>query len=243
MFSDKIYLLIEREFIISNQTVYKIGKTTQENFKRFNAYPKDSQLLFYRVCQFCNNEKKIIKLFKTKYKQRTDFGTEYFEGNFQQMIKDINNIIDNECEQSIVIVDHEHEQCFKLVVNNCEQSIVIEDDEKMFCKKCQYKTCFKRDYEKHLLTTKHIMKQNETECSPINNSKKYCKSCDYVTSVKSSFDKHLLTAKHIMKQNVKQNVTESCICGKVFNNRTSLWRHKKQCITISKLKNVVTNVM
>jgi phage/plasmid-associated DNA primase len=92
-----IYLLQTREFITTNQNVYKIGKTTQENNARFNSYPKGSRLLFQIICNNChNNEKEIIKLFIGKYKQRKDIGYEYFEGDYKDMIKDIFDIIFNQ---------------------------------------------------------------------------------------------------------------------------------------------------
>jgi hypothetical protein len=33
-----------------------------------------------------------------------------------------------------------------------------------------------------------------------------------------------------MSQKVKQNMLLICECNKVFNSRTTLWRHKKKCI-------------
>ena len=41
-----IYLLQEREFFRKKENVYKIGKTKQLNYKRFNSYPKGSILFF-----------------------------------------------------------------------------------------------------------------------------------------------------------------------------------------------------
>ncbi len=35
-----IYLIQEREFINSKQPIYKIGRTKQNNYKRFEQYPK-----------------------------------------------------------------------------------------------------------------------------------------------------------------------------------------------------------
>lgn len=96
-----VYLIHLREFIEKNDTVYKIGRTCQERTKRFNQYPKGSILLFQSICKDCINvEKEIIKFFKIKYKQRTDFGTEYFEGDYVSMIEDINLIIKSELDNS-----------------------------------------------------------------------------------------------------------------------------------------------
>lgn len=91
-----IYLLQEREFITPNQNVYKMGKTKQENLQRFKQYPKGSKLLLQHICNDCDMlEKKLISDFKNKYKHRKDLGNEYFEGNYNDMIKDIHNKITN----------------------------------------------------------------------------------------------------------------------------------------------------
>ena len=83
------------------------------------------------------------------------------------------------------------------------------------------------------------MKQNETKKSQ-KNPKFFCKKCDYLTSNKKDYNKHIMTLKHqneTFETNLKQlypkNPQKShnfeCICGNIFNSRTSLWRHKKNC--------------
>ena len=59
-----IYLLQEREFIKTNESIYKIGRTKQEHNKRLNQYPKGSILLVQIICSNCViMEKKIITFF------------------------------------------------------------------------------------------------------------------------------------------------------------------------------------
>lgn len=85
-----IYMLREREFIASNQDIYKIGRSEQENCIRVVKYPKSSELICKNSCFDClEMENYLIKLFKNKYIQRTDIGSEYFEGNVIQMHNDI----------------------------------------------------------------------------------------------------------------------------------------------------------
>jgi len=92
-----IYLLQEREFVKTNESIFKIGKTKQENNKRFLQYPKRSILLLQSSCNDCDVlEKKFIKLFKEKYIHRKDVGNEYFEGDYELMKKDINKNIEEE---------------------------------------------------------------------------------------------------------------------------------------------------
>jgi hypothetical protein len=55
-----------------------------------------------------------------------------------------------------------------------------------------------------------------------------CTLCDYSTSRKSSYDKHILTAKHKRVTMVTER-NHLCPCGKLFNCRQHLYRHKKIC--------------
>lgn len=91
-----IYLIQEREFIKSGEKIYKIGKTKQKNLKRLQNYPKGSKLIFQCICDDCDTvEIKLINIFKKKYIQQKDIGTEYFKGNYDDMIVDIYNCIMN----------------------------------------------------------------------------------------------------------------------------------------------------
>ena len=67
-------------------------------------------------------------------------------------------------------------------------------------------------------------------------SSKYCCSvCDYYTQRKNDYDKHLLTMKHKRKQcefsKLEQGLTRKfqCNCGKKYNYRQGLFKHKKKC--------------
>lgn len=90
----KIYLLREREFINKDEPVYKIGKTRLEGLKRFNGYPKGSELLLNMECTDCDvHETILIKLFDQLFINRKDIGREYYEGDMKQMKKKIIDII------------------------------------------------------------------------------------------------------------------------------------------------------
>jgi hypothetical protein len=71
-----------------------------------------------------------------------------------------------------------------------------------------------------------------------------CKICDYKCSKKYNLDRHFLTDKHIkatygnnlatkneQKEENEQKLYKLCCenCGKEYNNRSGLWRHKKVC--------------
>ena len=88
-----IYLLQEREFIKTNENIYKIGKTKQKNLKRYSNYPNGSKLIFQSICTECDIcEKNIVEIFKQEFILRKDIGNEYFEGNFIKMIEIIYKI-------------------------------------------------------------------------------------------------------------------------------------------------------
>ncbi len=92
-----IYLLRLREFIKTNEPIYKIGRTIQIGLNRINQYPKGSEIIIFRKCIDCYTmENVLIRLFKNKYKHCIKYGNEYFEGVEEEMLRDINNILNNE---------------------------------------------------------------------------------------------------------------------------------------------------
>jgi hypothetical protein len=67
----------------------------------------------------------------------------------------------------------------------------------------------------------------------------YCEFCDFNCSKQSNYDKHLLTLKHQKTYNLFTKFTKNavsqyfCICGKTYNHRQSLYKHKLNCKTIN----------
>ena len=132
---ERVYLLREREFLKTNENIYKIGRTTQINDNRIKQYPKGSELILLVTvdnCIFIENKIKI--LFKQKYTQRKDIGTEYFEGNYINMR---NNIFD-------IITKYE---------TNCHE--IIPSDE-MIEKKRKYVEDNSRDYLTDFIQSKIV---------------------------------------------------------------------------------------
>ena len=94
MFNDIIYLVIEREFIKTNEHIYKIGTTQNSITKRLNGYPKGTHLLYCRVCPNGKDMELSLKnSFKDRFIHRLDIGSEYFEGKCEEMINVINEEI------------------------------------------------------------------------------------------------------------------------------------------------------
>ena len=59
-----------------------------------------------------------------------------------------------------------------------------------------------------------------------------CEICDFKCSKKQGYERHLLTRKHQMitndyKKSYQKNV---CFCGKKYEHRQNLYRHKKTCV-------------
>ena len=68
----------------------------------------------------------------------------------------------------------------------------------------------------------------------------YCNICDYKCFSKYKLDRHNLTAKHLKATNSNSLATEKGLkgaqymcenCGKEYNDRSGLWRHKQKCKT------------
>jgi hypothetical protein len=64
-----------------------------------------------------------------------------------------------------------------------------------------------------------------------------CKLCDYKTSRRSQYNRHLLTQKHKNNENdtkdtkkvPKSSTGYLCVCGKKYQQKQNLYRHKKTC--------------
>ena len=122
-----VYLFHTREFLNSNQPIYKIGKTTKPNFTRFTNYPKGSVMLFQSACLNCHElEKTIITLFTSKYIQKTYFGREYFEGDQRSMIGDLCDIVKNEgITQDVIVSNVIEEQTIQdIIVEEVKEEII-----------------------------------------------------------------------------------------------------------------------
>jgi hypothetical protein len=92
--SEYIYLLQEREFIKTNEPIYKIGKTKQECLKRIINYPNGTKLIIQIECNDCDTyEKLLITKFKKDFIHKNDIGNEYFYGNRFKMINIIYNLL------------------------------------------------------------------------------------------------------------------------------------------------------
>jgi len=117
------------------------------------------------------------------------------------------------------------------------------------CDFCYYTTGKKNNYEKHLLTDKHLVNAgvNKKEEKKVANKYK-CENCDYITCKKINYDKHLMTYKHLVNTklekvaekvaNDNQNKKKDficLICNKTYTSRVGLWKHSKTCVHPDKM--------
>lgn len=181
-----VYMLIEREFIKCKENIYKIGRT-RDIKSRLMGYPKGSQLLIsLNVADSKYVEKQMITIFKQKYKQRTDIGTEYFEGILVEMQQDFNNIVaaqlqpltqvsfsEQECDQKNSL----HQTYIRECGVSCKKKIslkrqlsqsayrclvadlVADQYGNYLCRTCNFTTLQKRIYRDHLLSISHVKQE------------------------------------------------------------------------------------
>jgi hypothetical protein len=152
-----VYLLQEREFINSN--IIKIGKTKQENLKRFKSYPKGSILLVQKICSDCDVlERDIIDNFKNNFNHRKDIGNEYFEGSISLIINLFEFLINKQGYNSCYFTNNENIiNSFEVFINNCKNIIIDKDsycyepflieEYKKFCEKNNLKYYYKHSFK------------------------------------------------------------------------------------------------
>ena len=90
-----IYLIKEKQDIDTNESIFKIGKSTQENTRRVKSYPSGSHLLLQVACKDCHTmESFLIREFKKLFILAR--GREYFKGDLFKMINLIFCVVQNE---------------------------------------------------------------------------------------------------------------------------------------------------
>lgn len=176
MTAEYVYLLIEREFIHKNEPVYKIGQT--KNLKtRIRAYPKNSKLVLSFIVNNCKVvERSIMKVFKEKFKQRLDIGTEYFEGHLEEI---------KSAFEEIVLIEN---------AKPSDQRSMTSDDQQPMCE-CGVLCTSNYKLERHRRSRSH---ESNLLCGGVfkQNGLYTCNLCNYSTLRKDNFRKHVKSAKH-----------------------------------------------
>ena len=82
-----------REFIKSKENVFKLCNSIDMK-KQIKRYPNGSQVLLQIKCKKSKEYKRYLhNLFKINFTQKTYYGSDYFEGNKDDMISEINKYV------------------------------------------------------------------------------------------------------------------------------------------------------
>lgn len=117
------------------------------------------------------------------------------------------------------------------------------------CEKCNFHSSSATNYNKHILTRKHLR-----DCEPDekNSQKHVCECCSFRCSKKCDFIRHTFTRKHkknvllaqenaiLDEPNYENSIVESdankvyeCdTCGKTYKAKSSMWSHRVSCLKI-----------
>ena len=142
--TEGVYLIHTRELHTQNLYIYKFGRSHNLD-NRIKQYPKGSKSLFLMFCDnsiFC--EKELLKIFKEKFIQKLEYGSEYFEGDKKLMIREIFNFIDKQVviktEIKTKIIKKKVKKEIKKVIKKEIKKKENDDKSDRICKKCN--TCF-----------------------------------------------------------------------------------------------------
>ena len=84
----------------------------------------------------------------------------------------------------------------------------------------------------------------ETQKMEENGEKFICKKCNFKTLYNSNYQKHLLTTKHTTETYGNNKMSKNgtalvCSCGKKYETRSGLWKHKIVCSHNDEPKNEI----
>jgi hypothetical protein len=228
-------LLIEREFIELSKNIYKIGRTKQKNLDRVNQYPKQSILLFQIACIdsiIC--EKNLKQIFSIKFIKHPEIGTEYFEGNPNQMIDIIYNYLKKPNQIQIIYEKPEEiipEVPKEIIPEVPKETIpevpkeIIPEVPKEIIPEVPKEAIPEVPKETIPEVPKEIIPEVPKETIFIVKYNYHCEKCFYSTNYKSCFTNHLSSQRH----NSQEEFTNVCYCGKRYKTESGLWKHKISC--------------
>ena len=227
-----IYFIHTRELLSLKEPIYKLGRSNNLDC-RVRNYPKRSNVLFTMKCKnSIKCEQHLIKLFKEKFIQKKDYGTEYFEGDIDEMINEIYNylyicntnekanltetvtepltetvtepLIETITEPLIeTITEPLTETVTELVTETvADKDISIIYTNNIICPKCNCNYKYKSVLEKHLRTSVRCISSEE--------------------EIKNIFE--IIKKNYIKKK--KKRIISCNICNNVFTKTSSLKRHQ-----------------
>jgi hypothetical protein len=177
-----VYMLIRQDQICRKENIYKIGRTCNLT-ARLKGYTKGSYyILTNKVDDNLFVENAMIKKFKEKFIQRHQIGTEYFEGDLEDMKR-------------------EFEEVVKLCAERLSAKKLIADERGIYKCECGVICTSKYNLQRHLLSKTHELNLRHGEHVTATERGLFeCKLCNYSSSHKGNFRKHIFSAKHIQER-------------------------------------------
>lgn len=230
--SEGVYLVHTRELRTLKENIYKIGRSHNLD-NRVKQYPKKTIIILMINCEnsaFC--EKELIKLFKDKFIQQLEYGTEYFKGDEDLMIKEICNFIN---------IFKENMKKEKKEKEKEEEEKKKEKKEKEKEKKNE-KNKVKNEIKNKNNNKKDLDKKNNKNELSIDVKKTICPKCNHDFKYKSLLKTHFKNVYHCLldeeqiklffnpiKNTIVCNKYNNCNkCNKNFNNIKALKRHNRE---------------
>jgi hypothetical protein len=173
-----IYLLKTREFVNSEKNVFKIGKSSKPGATRISDYPKGSVLYFLiTVINEDIIERKLIDLFSREFVQKKEYGNEYFEGEYKEIIRLMLKIVDEE----------------EKIIN--DKDIFLEVDSR--CQFCLQTFSAKTNMKRHQLNCKdkndpvRLMEIEKGIKPVVPDNKLECRFCNLLLGRSDSLNRHI----------------------------------------------------
>jgi hypothetical protein len=244
--TEYIYLIMEREFIESNKNIYKIGRTKQKNLDRLHQYPKQSILLFQIACiDSIVCEKNLKQIFSEIFIKHPEIGTEYFQGNPNQMIDIIYKYLKkpNEIQvinQEIILEQQKNEiisqknilEKQEIILERQKNEIILQEIilEKQRTEIIRQESVLEQRKAEIINEEQPISEQQNDQEQPVveKNYKYFCEECIYGTNIKQNYEQHISSNKHkkVIENQVKLYV---CKCNKPYMSYMGYWTHKNEC--------------
>lgn len=204
-----LYIIQEREFVVSNIPIYKIGRTNNiEN--RLNGYPKSSRVVGIIPCNgkcVVDLETKWIQQLTRRFIHRKDIGNEYFEGDKNKMfaicvsLVGFNEPSSSPFDEDVTCISSSSDDKDKKVECSrappCKQRVFP-------CKRCG------REFKAKFGLMRHL--QSISECP-----------CTFSNAKREDLLKELCAP--------RTQAIFSCKfgCGKCYNHQSSLCAHHNRC--------------
>jgi len=204
-----VYFIQPTELINTNK--YKIGMSRENDLCRLKKYHKGTRFICVMSCKYPVTLESILKTcFKSKYKLIA--GSEYFEGNQDEMLEDFLEIIkenknDNLKDKEIEI---DNEKTNNVEINKEENINIIDDN-------IEIKLIDTDDTNKKMKSCKICDKSYKSYNSLWNHNKNF-----------HTKKKEINKPKEINKNIIITDEKYTCVyCDKPFSTRQNKWKHQK----------------